>query len=44
MKLLRMKKSLERSENYEADSIQRKIDKVKYEQERKAHIIRIYGM
>lgn len=44
MKLLRMKKKLERSKNYEADSIQRKIDKVKYQQEKKAETIRVHGM
>lgn len=43
MKLFR-KNKLERSKNYEADSIQRKIDKVKYEQEKKLKTIRIYVM
>lgn len=33
---------LERSKNYKANSIERKIDRVKYEQEKKVQIIRNY--
>ena len=33
---------LQRSKNYKSNSIERKIDKVKYEQDKKVETIRIY--